>query len=400
MTNTASKQKQPNTKLQEAVEFLQELRPSGPWILTAISEKGPIRTETFTAIEEARKFISKLNADGANIYYAVNPTKHAISSKARKQDIAAVEFVHVDADPKDDETPDEFRDRFEPIVDEFDPPPTLIVDSGNGVQLLWRLRQPFKLAGDSAIGEIEARNNSLALSLGADPSTRNIDRIFRVPGTTNYPNEKKRRIGREECEARWVYAGDSAYDLEDFSHLDRERDDFPRSDRPYRNQHDFSGSGYGLHFFIDCMNRGLDFQAACNEILASTGKAGDWVRGFSNLQERERQMRRAYDEALTGRSQGKDSVHSWDDPDVSLLDDRRGDLPGFPIEALDPWLQVWVQRAARGAGTTIDHVAVPLLGIAGGLIGTARRIEATSSWSEPPFGSASWDLAEAGSLRA
>src|SRR5262249_27982279 len=56
----------------------------------------------------------------------------------------------------------------------------------------------------------------------------------------------------------------------------------------------------------------------------------------------------------------------------------------FPIETLRPrWLQKWVTRAARGAGTTVDHVAVPLLGIASGLIGTKRRIEAATSWTEP-----------------
>src|SRR5262249_7172621 len=40
-------------------------------------------------------------------------------------------------------------------------------------------------------------------------------------------------------------------------------------------------------------------------------------------------------------------------------------------------------RAARGAGVTLAHVAVPLLGIASSLIGTARRVRACRSWSEP-----------------
>jgi hypothetical protein len=78
------------------------------------------------------------------------------------------------------------------------------------------------------------------------------------------------------------------------------------------------------------------------------------------------------------------SIHSWDDPDISLLDDRRGDLPDFPVDALrSKFLQQWVERAAHGTGTNIDHVAVPLLGICSGLIGTARRVRAALSWSEP-----------------
>ena len=43
----------------------------------------------------------------------------------------------------------------------------------------------------------------------------------------------------------------------------------------------------------------------------------------------------------------------------------------------------WLLRTARGAGVTPGHVAVPFLGIASSLIGTARRVRASRSWSEP-----------------
>jgi Protein of unknown function (DUF3987) len=76
-------------------------------------------------------------------------------------------------------------------------------------------------------------------------------------------------------------------------------------------------------------------------------------------------------------------THRWDDPDWSVLDDRRGDLPEFLIDTLStPW-QEWVTRAAHGAGATPAHVAVPLLGIASSLIGTARRVMASRSWTQP-----------------
>ena len=55
---------------------------------------------------------------------------------------------------------------------------------------------------------------------------------------------------------------------------------------------------------------------------------------------------------------------SWDDPDISILDDRRGELPEFPVDALSQQCRTWVERAARGACVTAAHVAVPLLGIA------------------------------------
>jgi hypothetical protein len=74
---------------------------------------------------------------------------------------------------------------------------------------------------------------------------------------------------------------------------------------------------------------------------------------------------------------------SWEAPDDSLLEDRRGTLPAFPQDVFPPGLSDWLARASRGAGTPIDSVAVPLLGVASSLIGKARRVQASSSWIEP-----------------
>ncbi len=77
------------------------------------------------------------------------------------------------------------------------------------------------------------------------------------------------------------------------------------------------------------------------------------------------------------------TVHSWDAPDESLIEDRRGELPAFPIDALPTAVAAWLQRASRGAGTLLDHVAVPMIGATSSLIGKARMIRASTSWSEP-----------------
>ncbi len=75
-------------------------------------------------------------------------------------------------------------------------------------------------------------------------------------------------------------------------------------------------------------------------------------------------------------------IRSWPDPDWSLLDDRRGCLPEFPIDVLSPDWRRWLQEAARGAGVLPDHVFVPLLTVASTLVGASRPIKATRSWSE------------------
>jgi Protein of unknown function (DUF3987) len=79
----------------------------------------------------------------------------------------------------------------------------------------------------------------------------------------------------------------------------------------------------------------------------------------------------------------KQPLHDRDTPDWSILDDRRGELPEFPLDCLGERVRAWVERAARGAGVTVAHVAVPALGIASSLVGMSRRVKATTSWLEP-----------------
>ena len=58
-------------------------------------------------------------------------------------------------------------------------------------------------------------------------------------------------------------------------------------------------------------------------------------------------------------------------------------MPPFPLDVLSPSWQEWATNAAHGAGTAIDHVVVPLLGIASSLIGIARRVRPSKSVAEP-----------------
>jgi hypothetical protein len=94
-------------------------------------------------------------------------------------------------------------------------------------------------------------------------------------------------------------------------------------------------------------------------------------------------MARLFELKTSANNQNFGPLHSWDAPDWSILDDRRGELPDFPLECLGRPLLEWVERAAAGAGVTAAHVAVPALGIASSLIGMARRVKATSAWLEP-----------------
>ena len=68
----------------ESINFLKQLRSNGPWVLTAITPDGPTITVTVWTGPEVNSFLCE--HDGKrNIYYSVNPTKKAVTSKAKKQ---------------------------------------------------------------------------------------------------------------------------------------------------------------------------------------------------------------------------------------------------------------------------------------------------------------------------
>jgi hypothetical protein len=204
----------PNTAERLAVEFLEQLRPKGPWVLTAILPDGPIETTTAHSASEVVAFVIKCNGI-RNLYYSVNPTRGAVVKKAAKTDIAAIEYLLADLDPKAGENSVEAKARYLKLLETFESKPTAIVDSGNGIQCLWRLSERIVLGaptktmdGKLAFGpedlakikDAEARTAAIMEQrLDAKAGTQNVDRILRLPGTTNLPNAKKAKDGREKC---------------------------------------------------------------------------------------------------------------------------------------------------------------------------------------------------------
>jgi hypothetical protein len=112
-----------------------------------------------------------------------------------------VRFLWVDLDGKPTDWRDEASvaeelERLRARLDAFPLPPTVIVRSGGGLQAFWMLDVPESEDPDA----IEATNKTLAEVLGGD-HCHNIDRIMRLPGTINFPNQKKRDAGRAEVPA-------------------------------------------------------------------------------------------------------------------------------------------------------------------------------------------------------
>jgi putative DNA primase/helicase len=223
--------------VQAAIDFLEKLRPGGPWVLTAITPDGPAKTITASTTDEVVAFVNANNNE-RNLYYSVNPTRTAKSKKAAKTDIAAIEFALADLDPADGETSADAKARYLTQLNggAFEPKPTAVVDSGNGIQCLWRLLERITLSepirseqgklifspeDQTKIADIEARIAAVMLRLGSKAGTQNIDRILRLPGTTNLPTAKKRKAGRGACTTTLMSFNGMAWPLSAFPLPDR-----------------------------------------------------------------------------------------------------------------------------------------------------------------------------------
>jgi hypothetical protein len=60
-----------------AVEFLEQLHPGGPWVLTAIIPDGATETITAQDAKAIDAFVTRHNGK-RNLYYSVNPTDVAV----------------------------------------------------------------------------------------------------------------------------------------------------------------------------------------------------------------------------------------------------------------------------------------------------------------------------------
>lgn len=187
----------------EAMRFLEWLDPAGLHNLVAIDPvTKDVTGQCFDFANrgrtQAESFVSAYNGK-RNLYFSINTPKADArpNTKLRRDEIGAVRAFHVDIDGLEGE----------PAWD-MDCMPSAIIDSGNGRWGFWKLEQPIPVEDVAAL---EAQNRALTGRFHGDPQAHNLDRIARLPGTLNIPNEAKRRKGRVEAVARVLSLGGPAW---------------------------------------------------------------------------------------------------------------------------------------------------------------------------------------------
>lgn len=192
--------------LDEAVGFLDQWYGDAPRQLVSIMPDGAIASKCLWPQNpaEVRDWLRREVAAGKNIYFHVNQPGWALDKRAEKKDIRTVRALHLDVDPRPGESPEDCKARVLPLLARHEPPPSVVIDSGGGLQAFWMLDEPVTLDGtEEAWTKVEAYNIGIQRQYDAD-SCFNVDRIMRMPGTLNVPNKKKRAKGRTQVPASLV----------------------------------------------------------------------------------------------------------------------------------------------------------------------------------------------------
>jgi hypothetical protein len=167
--------------------------------LSAIKPDGCIAGKVFADYKAAEEWALEQNQAGSNIYYTANIVRRGFNgNKPNKRDIEGVREWYADVDPHPEIFGGDYPAARHHLLDVILPEisnasPTVIVDSGHGLQAHWCALHPFGLPE----GEREAYED-LNAKVGQrfhGPGTQNCDRLLRVPFTKNYPNAAKLKKG-------------------------------------------------------------------------------------------------------------------------------------------------------------------------------------------------------------
>lgn len=170
------------------------------WLLTERPSYSRVLEGEFTNEE-----IQNLNASGYNVYYLPNTAKRYIKGTiVDGTQIDTFNYVFVDYDIKSNVYPS--KDLFIEEVAKFGAEPSIIVDSGNGIHVYWRVT-------DLDAASYLRLQRRLVRALKTDEATCSIFQLMRLPGTLN----TKIKDNYLKCET--LYTSDVSYSCEELNKI-------------------------------------------------------------------------------------------------------------------------------------------------------------------------------------
>ena len=172
-------------------------------------------------LKRLREHLRRHEHAEVNQYFTANVTAERITGKsgvASEEDIAAIRALVIDLDPEKEgvvplaEERDRIREQAQAAFD-AEVPPTMLIDTGGGAQLLWLLEEPVPVTPESAVPAVGLMK-SLTRLYGGDTATCTLKNLFRLPGTRNLPTPTKKAKGRGVTYAGLPFSGGPKTTLE------------------------------------------------------------------------------------------------------------------------------------------------------------------------------------------
>lgn len=364
-------------------------RPSGGILLTSIHpvQKG-LEGRIFVMpdeLGEAVEWALTQNERGCGVYWTPNHVDLDAAPKARKDQVVAASWCWVDADPnmfKHKRDYEKARADIMEVAMRRGDSCTLVVDSGHGVQLFWRLDAPLSIDAN-VLWHYERLNEQLAQWVGAPPGCQNADRVMRLPGTINYPNASKitRGYPAEPTPARLLYVSDREYAPGAIEAICTGKVATPLRQRfeDYCSSHpsvaaryhgdpsgllDISGSGRDMGMVGMLRAGGFTLDEA-RELL------DDWTHGsMAGRAQGDRYWRRMWDRCYAGQESQDIPAPEFTQPGAHPLEQFLDlDLEELiePEFVIDYALQAGVLVIAGASGVGKTTILVPLIAAAAGI---------------------------------
>jgi RecA-family ATPase len=170
-------------------EFYDIIADGSPLFLTSIpNQRGsdlPIRWMYAKSAADVGQFVAKHDAPGMAIYFAVARLKDGAEARTIET-VKETLWLWADVDFKHHPgmTPEEIDKRLEQMRN----PPTVVINSGHGRHLYWRLHEPEDLSTEAARRKLTEALTLACQHVSGDPGVCEVARLMRVPGSHNTKN--------------------------------------------------------------------------------------------------------------------------------------------------------------------------------------------------------------------
>ena len=150
--------------------------------IRTISPTGKAQSHFFNSID---KLLEQLpNYEGNHIFFGVCPRNSRKDGTKENISYITALFCDLDYGTEGHKKASKHPTEAEALkaIETFEFQPSIIVNSGGGLHAYWLLKEPTKI---ESLSYVEGIIKGITEYLGGDPGTQNIDRILRLPGTTN-----------------------------------------------------------------------------------------------------------------------------------------------------------------------------------------------------------------------